>query len=170
MYRLIFLFISILYGLEIDTSIEKNLAKNDINNRLILSKYYIDKNITKAEVFAKEVLEIDKNNKTAKSLLDKIILKKELKAKLGDKNIDKYYQDLFFNKKYNQIKQLSKYLLVINSNYPKIVTAKIYYWDGNYAKTKQILSLIKDKNNLDYIDIKANMNYYEGKYKKAIKD
>jgi len=64
MYRLIFLFISFLYGIEIDLSIAQNLSKTDVKNRLILAKYYFDKNITKSNQLLEEVLKIDKNKKT----------------------------------------------------------------------------------------------------------
>jgi tetratricopeptide (TPR) repeat protein len=169
MYRLIFLFISFLYGIEIDTSIEKYLSKNDIKNRFKLADYYLDKNITKSKLFIREILQIDKKNKQAYNLLHKIKLREELNKIVKNQTIDKFYQNLFFNNKYDQIKKLSKYLPVIQSDYPKIITAKIYFWDSKYKKTKTILKMIRDKNSLDYIYLLAYLNFYNGYYKKAQK-
>ena len=165
MYRIIFIFLSFLYGIEIDTNI--TLSKDDTKNRLILAKYYFDKNITKSKNYLEEIVNIDKNNSTAKNLLQKINLKEELNN--ISSNVDEFYKKMFFNQEYDKIKQFSKYLKVINSDYPKIITAKIYFWDGDYKKTKKILKTIKDKTSLDYVYIMAYMNYYEGKYKQALK-
>jgi len=167
MYRLIFLFISFLYGIEIDLSIAQNLSKTDVKNRLILAKYYFDKNITKSNQLLEEVLKIDKNNTTAKKLLKNIKLQQEFVHKFKSVNIDEFYRKLYFNQDYKEIKVLSKYISIIKSDYPKLITAKIYFWEGNYQKTKEILKFVKNKNNLDYIEIVANLNFYEGDYQKA---
>jgi tetratricopeptide (TPR) repeat protein len=58
-------------------------------------------------------------------------------------------------------------LLDTNSDYAKLITAKIYFWEGNYKKTEQILKLVKDKTLLDYLDIKAYLFFYKAKYRKA---
>ena len=142
MYRLIFIFLYILsYGIEIDTSIEKHLAKNDIQNRLKLADYYIDKNVTKSKIFAIEVLKISPNNRLAKKILAKIKLKSQLDKIIKNQSIDKFYQKLYFDEKYEQIKKMRKYLVCIKSDYPKLITAKIYFWDGKYNITKNILPL-----------------------------
>ena len=171
MYRLILLVFSLFaYGLEIDTSIENNLAKNDVNNRLILARYYLDRNLTKSAKFVNEVLAIDENNSIAKELLYKIEYKKEFYDTFKDKNIDEYYKKLFFENKYDEIKKLSKFLPFIKTDYPKIITAKVFFWDGDYKKTKQILKTIKNKQSLDYLEIEAYLAYYEGDYKLAERD
>jgi len=170
MYRvvLIFLFITDLIAINIDVSIENNLTKNDIVTRLMLVNYYFDKNITKAKKYNNDVLKIDKNNNQAKINLKKIKLKEELLQKTDD--IDKYYQNLYFNNKYEEIKKLEKYLPIISSDYPKIITARIYLWDGKYKKVHNILKLVKDKTTLDYVELSGYESFYNGKYKQSKKD
>ena len=171
MYKIIFVFIFLVFSfaMEIDTSVEKNLAKNDIVTRLMLVNYYFDKNITKAKIYNEEVLKLDKNNKLAKNNQKKIKLKEELLKITGD-DIDKYYQNLYFNNKYEEIKKLEKYLSVIHSDYPKLITARIYLWDGKYKKVHQILSMIKDKTTLDYVELSGYEAFYNGKYKQSKND
>ena len=161
------LFFTFLYGIEIDLTIENNLSKNDIKNRIIFAKYYLDKNITKSDKFVKEILEIDNKNRVAREILAYIKLHKEFYDKFKDVDIDEFYKKLYFNQKYKEIKKMSKFLSIIKSDYPKIITAKIYFWDGNYTKTEKILKLIEDKNRLDYIEIKAYLSFYRGDYKNA---
>jgi Flp pilus assembly protein TadD len=167
MYRIILLCIAIVlsWSIDIDLSIEKHLNKDDVVNRLVLVKYYLDKNITKAKKYDAEVLKIDKNNKTAKKYATEIRLKEELDKLIGDKSVDKYYQDLYFNNKYEEIKKLDKYLRVIKSDYPKLITARIYLWDGKYDKVGTILKKVKDTTNLNYVELRGYYCYYKGYYK-----
>jgi len=171
MYKIIsfLIFFIFSFAIEIDTTVEKNLAKNDIVTRLMLVNYYFDKNITKSKIYNEEVLKLDKNNKIAKNNQEKIKLKEEL-LKITGNNIDKYYQNLYFNNKYEDIKKLEKYLTVIHSDYPKLITARIYLWDGKYKKVHQILAMVEDKTTLDYVELSGYESFYNGRYKRAKND
>ena len=166
MYKLILLFLFVFsYAFEIDTSIENNLSSNDIASRNLLVHYYFDKNLTKAIKYNDEILQIDKSSKLGAKNKKKIALKLELNKITKNQNIDKYYQNLYFANDYETIKKMDKYLSVISSDYPKLITARIYLWDGKYKKVKNILKLVKDKTNYDYVDLKAYICFYEGNYK-----
>ena len=169
MYKIVVLLLSLVisWGVDIDLSIEKNLDKKDIVNRLVLVKYYFDKNITKAKLYNDEILKIDKNNKKAINNDKNIKLKEQLFKLTNKENIDKFYQTLYFNNKYEKIKKLDKYLKVISSDYPKLITARIYLWDGDYNTVGKLLKLVKDHANLNYVELKAYYCYYKGYYKCA---
>ena len=170
MYRLILLLVILInsFAISIDLNIEKNLKQNDINTRLVLVKYYLDRNITKAKKYNDEVLKIDKYNKIALKNKKNIFLMQNLKKIIKNQNIDKFYQNLYLKNAYDYIKKLSVYIPIIASDYPKLITAKIYYWDGNYKKAKAILSYVNNTDSLDYVDLKGNICYYEGNYKCAV--
>ena len=172
MYKIIILFLSFIisFGMQIDTSVEKKLMKNDIVTRLMLVNYYFDKNLTKAKMYNDEVLKIDNKNKIAKNNVKKISKKEDLLKLTNGKNIDDFYRDLYFNNKYKEIKNLDKYLTVINTDYPKLITARIYLWDGNYKKVHEILKMVKDKTTLDYVELSGYESFYNGKYKQAKND
>ena len=166
MYKIILLFLYIMvYAIEIDINLEQNITKNDIASRNLLVNYYFDKNLTKAIKYNDEILKIDKNNKLGLKNKQKIALKIKLKKLLNGNSIDKYYQRLYFSNNYEKIKKMDKYLNVISSDYPKLITARIYLWDGEYKKVKNILKLVEDTTNYDYVDLKAYICFYEGDYK-----
>ena len=172
MYKIILSLILIISALaiEIDPIIEKNLAKNDTVTRLMLVNYYFDKNITKAEIYNNEVLKLDKENEQAKKNKIKIDKLKELIKITNGKPIDDFYRDLYFNNKYEEIKKLSKYLDVIKTDYPKLITARIYLWDGEYKKVEKILKMVKDKTTLDYVELSGYTAFYNGNYQKSKRD
>jgi len=171
MYRLnlVLIFIVNLFALQIDTSIEKHLKKDDIATRLMLVNYYFDKNITKSNIYNTQVLKISPKNKTALQNSKKIKLREEL-LKITGNDVYKYYQNLYFNNKYEKIKKLAKYLPVITIDYPKLITARIYLWDGDYKKVHKILQIVKDKTTLDYVELSGYESFYNGKYKRAKND
>jgi Flp pilus assembly protein TadD len=171
MYRLIyiFLFFSLSFAIEIDIkNLEKHLQKNDVKNRLLIAKYYIkNDNFDKAKKYLLEILKIDPKNHRAKKFLSFISLKEKFINYLKNNNIsniDEYYKNLYMNQKYQKIRNLSTFIIFINSDYPKLVTAKIFMWDGKYNKSKDILKLVKNKKTLDYLEIKANDCFYLGDY------
>ena len=96
-------------------------------------------------------------------------LKTSLDHILNGKNIDKYYQELYYAGKYKQIKRMYKYLKIIKSDYPKLVTARIYLWDGKYQKVSRILNTIHDKRNLEYVELEAYKCFDVGSYRCARK-
>jgi tetratricopeptide (TPR) repeat protein len=158
-------------ALEFDIQdIEKNLKSNDINNRLILVKHYLDNNdLEKAKKYNSEVLEMAPENIKANSFSKKIGLKEEFysilnKNSVSDEDINKLYKDLYKDKKYSSIKDKSKYLDFMNTDYPKIITAKIFTQEGNYNKSENILDLVKDKRDIEFTKVKAyncfNLNDY----------
>ena len=170
MYRLILILLFTInsFAINIDLGVEKNLKPNDINTRLVLVRYYLDKNISKAQKYNNEVLKIDKYNRVALKNQKNIYLMKKLKKIIKNQDINKFYQKLYFANSYDYIKKLSIYIPIIKSDYPKLITAKIYYWDGNYKKAKAILSYVNNTDSLDYVDLKGNICYYEGNYKCAV--
>lgn len=169
MKKIILLIGTFLFAININiTSLEKEVNANpkDVNNRLILIKYYIDKNETKALKYINEVLKIDKNNKYAKKFFYII--------KFKNINADKKIKDLYDKQKY---KELLKFFETYK-NYEKannlkdeslIKIARVYMWNGKYNDSLNVLSFVKDKTNMDVYEIKAYDYYYLGKLKKAEK-
>lgn len=173
MYRLVYIFMLFFlsFGFEIDIKdLEKNLQKNDVKNRILIIKYYMDNNdINKSKKYTLEVLKIEPKNSKAQKFLNLISLKEEFVSYLKDNNsslekVDDFYKNLYINQKYKDIKEKSKFIFCIDSDYPKLITSRIFMWDGDYNKSENILKLVKNKKILDYLEIKANNCFYLGKY------
>jgi len=96
-------------------------------------------------------------------------LKQSLSKIIKNEKVDVYYQKLYFAGKYKQIKKMYKYLKIIDSDYPKLVTARIYLWDGKYRIVDKILKNVKDKTDLNFVELKAYRCFYTGQYKCAKK-
>ena len=171
MFRLIIIFLSIisLNGLEINTNLEKNLSKYNIKDRIILVKYYLDKNLTKANKINDTILKISPNNKIALKNKKLINLKKEFLKEFKNIDINEYYQRLYSKHQYKKIKKMAIYLDFIKNDYPKLLTANVYFYENNYKKTEKILNKIENKNSLDYTKIKAYLCYYQTNYRCAKK-
>ena len=168
MYRIILLllFSFNLFALQIDPSLENSLSKYDIQNRLLLVKYYISKsNYIKAQKFNNQVLEIDPNNSVALLNKRRIEAYFNLKNILKGENVNSFYRKLYNAKNYKAIKALTPYLPVIQSDYPKLITAKIYLQNSDYKKVDQILNLVKNKKNDQYREIKGYSCFYMGDYR-----
>lgn len=175
MLKIVFLLLMLslsLLSFEIDISdLESNLTQNNINDRLLLTKYYLKhQNIKKAKKYNDEVLKLSPKNKTAKKFQKKIVLYIELIKLLHAhhiKDINKYYKELYLHQKYQKIRDLSKYLKIMHKDYPKLITARIFMWDGLYKRSNTILKDISNKNSQDYIEIKAYNCFYLAHYKCA---
>ncbi|WP_172413509.1 tetratricopeptide repeat protein [Lebetimonas natsushimae] len=169
MKRIILLIGTFLFAIDINiSSLEKEVTSNpdDINNRLVLIKYYIDKNETKALKYINDVLKKDKNNKYAKQFLYII--------KFKTTNANQKIKDLYDKQKY---KELLNFFEAYKS-YKKIDTlkdesllkiARVYMWEGKYNDSLYLLNFVKDKKNVDVYEIKAYDYYYMGKLKEAEK-
>ena len=173
MYRLIYLvmLVSFSFGFEIDVkSLEKNINKSDVKDRILLSKYYLKHyDINKSKKYAIEALKLDPKNKAAKKFITIIHLDEDFKKYLKDNNsslakIDEFYKNLYDEHKYKEIKKNSIYIYFIPNDYPKLVTARVLMWDGMYKKSEYFLKLIKNKNSFDYSEIKAYDCFYLEQY------
>jgi tetratricopeptide (TPR) repeat protein len=180
MKKSILLLICVLaWSLNIDiTSLESQLKKHpgDIQNRLVVASYYIEHgDYLKAGKYLNEVLKKDPKNKYAVKLKQKIkdvyefseIMKKY-------KDINKALNNLYEKQKYkkmlsfyNTLKNLSKTASVNENN--KLNTARAAMWEGKYGLSLNILSSLKNRQTLDYYEIKAYDLYYKGDYKNAEK-
>jgi tetratricopeptide (TPR) repeat protein len=169
MKKIILLISSFLFALNIDvTSLEKEIKSNpdDINNRFILIKYYLDKNETKSLKYINEVLKKDKNNKYAKKFLY-IIKYKHLDA---DKKIDGLYEKQKYKDLITFFESYKNYKSLNNLKDDTLLkTARVYMWNGKYNDSLNVLSFLKDKKNMDYYEIEAYDNYYIGNLKQAEK-
>ena len=169
---MIFLFSITLFGLELDIP---NLIKrvsndpNDIKNRLILAKYFLEKeDYKKAKEFTDEVLKIEPSNRYAKLIKKKIeainyILKLKQNNKTFDDIINEFYQK-------NKYKELLKFYSKLTFLYPSkkdllkdksyLKVARVAMWEGKYNLSLRILDKVKDKKSLDFFEIKAYNCYY----------
>jgi tetratricopeptide (TPR) repeat protein len=165
MKKFFILIASLLFAIDIDiSSLEKEINSNpyDIENRLILAKYYLDKNKTKALKFINEILKVDKNNKYAKKLLEI--------AQFTYSNADKKINELYNTQKYDELikffEKYSKYNNIKNLKDQALLNiAKVYMWKERYNDSLYILNFIKNKTNNDYYKILAYNYFYMGSNK-----
>jgi len=169
----IFLIVTSLFAIDIDVNdLIQKIKKhpNDIYNRLILAKYFINKNQFEfAKIYLKDVLKLDPKNKNAKMLLNQIKYKKILEKinnEYGDLN--KYIDYLYQNQKYDDL--IKFYTSFPNLNYNKdsaIKIARVAMWKGKYDLSLNLLNKLKNQKDLDIYEIKAYDYLYKGDIKKA---
>jgi len=170
--KLIFLLSSILFALELDVdSLIKKVSANpnDVKNRLVLAKYFLNKKeYKKAKQFLNEVLKIEPSNRYAKHMKKKIeainyISRLTKNGQTFDEIIDTYYQN-------NQYKELLKFYNILVFVYPSkkdilqdksyLKIAKVAMLNKNYELSLKVLDKVEDKENLDFFKIKAYNCYY----------
>jgi len=169
---LLILIANLIFALDIDLNLLKQNIKsdpNDLQDRLILAKYYLNKNeYNLSQKYLKEALKINPNNIFAKNLqkkLNYLIFIKKIKDKF--KNINNYVNYIYEKQQYKKL--LSLYKKYPNLNYNKdslIKISRVAMWEGEYDLSLEILNKIKEKN-LDIYEIKAYDYYYKGDVKKA---
>ena len=172
------LFLS-LFAIDIDiASIEQEIKNNpnDVNNRLIVTSYYIKhNNYKKAKKYLDEILKIDPNNQYAIKLKSKIDLLKvynDYKRKYVD--INNAFNALINTKKYNEI--LNLYNIVKNlskenelDDNSKLAVALSALKTGKYDFSLEVLQSVQNKNSTEYLKIEAYDLYYKKYYNKAKK-
>ena len=164
------------FGLQIDVeSILKRIQKdpNDIKDRLVISSYFIEKKDYKNALrYLDEVLKKDPKNTYAIKLKRKISALQTYDELLKNKNPNEVIKSLYEKAKY---KELVKIYLSLKSlgqldklnEDSKLKTARVLMWEGYYDDSINLLSTLKNKNNLDYYEIAAYDLYYKGNYKQA---
>ncbi len=178
-------FILSLNGVDINPNTIKEIIREnpkDINNRLLLAKYYIEKsNFNKATRYIDEVLKIDPKSKMAKNLREKIKIKKRLSLLLKKYQIDdindkeailKILKELYNQGKYKEYTTFYSILdrNSITSTYlgknEKINASRIYVWNGKYNRANKIIKKLFKKypKNMDLMDLKAQICFYTAKY------
>jgi len=168
MYRIMIIFVVVinLMALNVDPNLENSLSKYDIQNRLLLVRYYMNKhNYQKAQKFNDEILAIDPKNSIALLNKRRIEAFYNLNNILKGEDANTFYKRLYYAKNYKAIKALTPYLAVIKSDYPKIITAKIYMKEGKYKQADDLLKLVKNKRNNQYREVKGYTCFALGDYK-----
>jgi len=166
-------FVSSLFAdIEIDPNIEKHLDMYSVNSLELIVQALIDKNVTKAKLINDKVLAKYPNNILA--LKNKEIIEKKLKSKFNTKSsfkdINSYYHNLYQNGNYEKIKELSDNLInSVKKDYPKLITAKVYFKSKEYDKAEKILNSVRNKSALEYIRLKGYICFAKHKYKCAKK-
>jgi tetratricopeptide (TPR) repeat protein len=164
---------------ELEEIIAKN--PNDVANRLLLAKYYIQQDqLEKAEEYIQQAKKIDPQNRLIKVLEQQLEAERKrlqaiqqvlqpIREQYG--SIDNYITDLFRKGKYKEIidfyLKYGKYLHLSDSSLIKI--AKIFDWEGKYRQALWVLRKIKDKTSLDYYTIRADVAFNTQDMKTAIK-
>jgi len=142
--------------------------KKDINNRLILAKYYLEnKKLQKAKSLIEEVLKISPKNKKAIILQNQIkeaLITQELTKKYG--NIDNYIDSLYKENKYKDLLNFYKKYKPKLKDDSLIKIARVAMWKGDYNLSLNILNKLK-ADNLDTLEIKAYDYFYKGDMLKA---
>ncbi len=143
---------------------QENLAiierENKIENYLEkANKYYINENYSDAEKFAKKVLEIDKDNDDARSLINKINDKKENKSfsVLENKKIIDLYNEgisYYLNEKYEKCLATMKKILLLKPD--NVQALKFIEKARNKLKAKEEKKINKKKK----VDKKLVWKYY----------
>jgi len=175
MKKLMFSFFAVLIfaqELTIDVNSLKDYIKNnpnDINNRLILTSYYIKKgNYKDAKKLVDEVLKIDPKNKKALSLLDKVEMLKN--ASVYKKHLNtpnEYILNLYQSNDYENLTLFFKYYTFLKG-YRNLTDdslfkiSRVLLWNGKYEDSLNVLKHIKNKKSLDYYEIAAYNYYYLG--------
>jgi len=158
--------------LSIDINSLKEYIKshpNDINNRLILSSYYLKKgNYKEASKLIDKVLKLDPKNKKALELKQKALIFKN--ASIYKKYFptpNEYIKKLYESNDYNNLTLFFKYYTLIKgyknlSDDSLFKVARVHMWNGSYEESLNILKHVKNKKNLDYYEIAAYNYYYLG--------
>ncbi len=180
MKKIIFSFVTlnILFAdLNIDINSLINYTKNhpkDIQNRLIIAKYYLKKgNIKIAKQYLNQVLKIDPNNKNAIKLENEISYYKNINY-IQSNDLNNKIDELYKNNKYKKLISLAYSLKKLNylknlNDTALFELSRVSMWEGKYNLSLEILNNVKNKKNLDFYEIKAYNLYYLGKYKNAEK-
>ena len=167
MKKSLFLFASLLYAqqLQIDINDISEYIKthpSDINNRLILASYYLNNNnLKKASKEIKTILKIDPKNKTAKVLLQKLLLKSNLSTfQAHQNNPEEFIKELFLQGRYDEVISFYKFLADKKiSDDTLLLVAKAYFLDTLYQDSLNVLEKIKNKND-EYLKLQAYNYYY----------
>jgi len=173
------------YAVELDIPTLEEIVANDslaLKERVLLAKYYEKNgNDLKALTLVDEVLKQDAKNKNAHLIKDKIETKERVKgvfreaglsfpieSKEAEKRLDSYYSAnnyQFFSNLYQALVDTD---VNLEDNY-HIKAAYIYLWDARYKESENALNELHHENNIDAAKIRADICYYTGKYKCAVR-
>jgi len=176
------------YALELDiSSFEKIIQENPsaVEERLILARYNEHAgNELKALSLVNDALKVSPKHSGA-LLIKKRIQRKQKERKVfrqagfgkSIKNVDTVLLQERL-KSYNEQKEYTRYSDLYEALVNKGVSlddkyhlqaASIYLWDEHYTDSKSALKRLKQKDNLDALKIKADICYYQGDYRCAIR-
>ena len=188
MHKIILVFIALLinvYAVELDIKTLQDIVQNDesaMKERVLLAKYYEkNDNNLKALVLVNEVLQQDPKNKNALLIKNEIETQERVKGVFRDaglsfpiesqasqKRLDSYY----LANNYQFYSNLYQALVDTNVNLEDdyhIKAAYIYLWDARYKESETALNELHHENNIDAAKIRADICYYTGKYKCAVR-
>jgi len=158
--------------LNIDINSLKEYVKNnpqDVNNRLILTSYYIKKGDYKnAKTLLDEVLKLEPENKKALELKEKVeMLKNAAVYKKYFSNPNDYITKLYNTNDYKDLTLFYKYYTLIKgyknlSDDSLFKVARVLMWNGKYEESLKALDRVRNKKSLDYYEIAAYNYYYLG--------
>ena len=182
---LVTLFSLSLSAIELDPKVLQEIIQNNpeaYKEKLLLAKYYEKNgNNLKALTLIENVLEKNPKEKSALALKKKIekkryirevfreaSLSQPIRTQEAQKRLDSYYT----SRNYQLYSTLYEALVATHINLEDsyhIKAAYIYLWDARYKQSKLALKRVKQKNNIDAAKIEADICYYQGNYKCAVK-
>ena len=174
-----------LFAMKIDVTTLQDIVDSDpsvVKERLLLAKYYAkNENDLKALTLLQEVLNLEPKNKNAIEIKKNIETKEKMKSvfreaglslpvnsNAAQKRLDSYYSANNYQFYSNLYKALVDTKVVLEDSY-HIKAAYIYLWDARYKESKNALNQLQQENNLDAAKINADICYYTGKYRCAVR-
>jgi tetratricopeptide (TPR) repeat protein len=179
------LFSLFLYGVDIDPKILQEIIEDnpqDYKEKLLLAKYYESKsNDLKASILLEDILQNNPKNKYARALQKKIAHKQHIREvfreaslmqPISSQEAQKRLESYYTSGNYQLYSTLYEALVATNiqlSDAYHIKAAYIYLWDARYKESKKALTRVQQANNIDAAKIKADICYYQGNYRCAVK-
>ena len=186
MIKFFILLISIsLWAVEIDYATLEKIVQSDtsaVKARVILAKHYEKSgNTLKSMRFVEEILKVEPKNKNALAIKSRIETGDKYKTVFREaglstpitkveaqKRLDSYYTANNYQFYSNLYQALMQSGVELDDPY-HIKAAYIYLWDARYDASQKALDALKAKNNLDAAKIHADICYYSGKYRCAVR-
>lgn len=171
------------------TFIKQQIAADikDFDNRLILARYYLEqKDISQVKKLLAEMRTIDPDNKEISQLAKEIKeTEKKMEILRSENNTLKKYNisdihnsievkkailNLYFDKKFNELKELHEILERNNIKLDEesaMIIAQLSILEGNFTNSKEISSLFKNPEDKDFIESMADTCYSLDEFKCA---
>lgn len=182
---LVWITISLVYGVDIDIeSLQQIIQDNPkvIKERLILARHYEKVgNELKALSLLDEALNISADDVDALQMKEQVLLRQKHRnayRRVGlktpvNKNLAQEHLKAYYDKQeYEHYTDLYSALTqdkVLLDDSCHIQAGYIHLWDARYKEAKAALSLLQHEDNLEAVKIRADICYYEGDYRCAVK-
>ena len=173
------------YAIDLDIKTLQEIVDNDstaLKERVLLAKYYEKEgNNLKSLTLVQEVLHQDPKNKNALAIKKNIETQERVKdvfreaglsfpieSQEAQKRLDSYYDANNYQFYSNLYQALVDTDVTLKDSY-HVKAAYIYLWDAHYKESENALNELHQENNIDAAKIRADICYYTGKYKCAVR-